>query len=131
MCPFCRFIFVFFDHDITLQSCRLPRGVVEDRKFYKAQRTSGNEVNELSFVAKCFENVHEILGIKVEPGSEDRIKKELKKFPEVAAVYTSLGEHDIIALLTVENSQELTRFIMEKVRTIKGVIDTKTALIKK
>lgn len=85
----------------------------------------------MGFVSKCFENVHEILGIKVEPGSEDTIKHELKKLPEVAAVYTSLGEYDIIALLTIDDSNELNNFIMEKVRTMKAVIDTKTSLIRK
>lgn len=85
----------------------------------------------MSFTAKCFENVHEILGIKVEPGSDDMIKKELKKFLEVAAVYTSLGDYDIIALLTIEDSQELARFIAEKVETLEGVLDSKSTLIKK
>lgn len=85
----------------------------------------------MGFVAKCFENVHEILGIKVEPGFEDTIKKELKKSPEVAAVYTSLGDYDLIVLLTIEDSQELTRFVVEKVRAIEGVTDTTTTLIRK
>lgn len=85
----------------------------------------------MGFVAKCFENVHEILGIKIEPGAEESIKKELKKFPEVAAVYVSLGEYDIIALLTIEDSRELAEFVSEKVRTLKGVKDTTTTLIRK
>ena len=85
----------------------------------------------MGFVSKCFDNVHEILGIKVEPGTEDEILKELRRSPGVAAVYTSLGEFDIIALLNIEDSQALTEFIIEKVRNIKGVIDTKTTLIKK
>lgn len=85
----------------------------------------------MGFVSKCFDDVHEILGIKVEPGTEDTILKELKKSPGVAAVYTSLGEFDIIALLNIEDSQHLTEFVIEKVRNIKGVIDTKTTLIKK
>lgn len=85
----------------------------------------------MGFVAKCFENVHEILGIKIEPGAEDPIKKELKKFPEVAAVYVSLGEYDIIALLTIEDSRELADFVSEKVRTLKGVKGTTTTLIRK
>ncbi|MBU7033380.1 MAG: Lrp/AsnC ligand binding domain-containing protein [Theionarchaea archaeon] len=85
----------------------------------------------MGFVSKCFDNVHEILGIKVEPGTEDEILKELRRSPGVAAVYTSLGEFDIIALLNIEDSQDLTEFIIEKVRNITGVIDTKTTLIKK
>jgi DNA-binding Lrp family transcriptional regulator len=88
-------------------------------------------VTRLSFVAKCFEDVHEILGIKVEPGTEPAVIKELETSPQVAAVYKSLGDYDIIALLGVEDSRELTEFIIEKVRKLKGVVDTKTTLIRK
>lgn len=85
----------------------------------------------MSFVPKCFENVHQILGMKVEPGTADNIKDELKKSPEVAAVYVALGEYDIIALLGIEDPQKLTHFVVEKVRMMKGVLDTQTILIKK
>ncbi len=105
--------------------------LIDSTKTYKDKETIRGEVTELSFKAKCFEDVHEIVGIKVEPGAEPDITKELKKFPQVAAVYKSLGEFDIIALLSIEESQELTKFVVEKVRNIKGVVDTKTTLIKK
>ncbi len=85
----------------------------------------------MSFKAKCFEDVHEILGIKVEPGTEPDIINKLKSFPEVAAVYKSLGDYDIIALLTIEDSRDLTEFVGSKIRDIKGVVDTKTTLIGK
>jgi DNA-binding Lrp family transcriptional regulator len=85
----------------------------------------------LGFVAKCFEDVHEILGIKVEPGNEPDVSKELESFPEVAAVYKSLGDYDLIALLSIEDSRELTQFVVEKVRRMNGVVDTKTTLIRK
>ncbi|MGC1122604.1 MAG: Lrp/AsnC ligand binding domain-containing protein [Candidatus Methanofastidiosia archaeon] len=88
-------------------------------------------MTRLSFVAKCFEDVHEILGIKVEPGTEPAVIKELETSPQVAAVYKSLGDYDIIALLSVEDSRELTEFVIEKVRKLKGVVDTKTTLIRK
>ena len=95
------------------------------------KRVTHSEVTELSFVAKCFEDVHEILGIKVEPGSESAVIKDLENFPEVAAVYKSLGDYDIIALLSFEDSQKLTEFIVERVRKMKGVVDSKTTLIRK
>ncbi len=85
----------------------------------------------MSFVAKCFENVHEILGIKVEPGTENKVKEELKKAKEVSAVYTALGEYDIIALLTIEDSHAVNQFIIEKVQKMEGVLDTKVIPIKK
>jgi DNA-binding Lrp family transcriptional regulator len=88
-------------------------------------------VTDLSFVAKCFEDVHEILGIKVEPGTEPTVYNELEGMPEVAAVYKSLGEFDLIALLSIEDSRDLTNFVVEKVRKIGGVVDTKTTLIRK
>lgn len=88
-------------------------------------------MNAVSFIAKCFEDVHGILGIKVKPGTEDHIKKELKKSKEVVAVFTSLGDYDIIALLNIEDPNETTKFVIEKVRKIEDVIDTKTTSIKK
>ncbi len=85
----------------------------------------------MSFKAKCFENVHEILGIKLEPGAEEQVKAELKKSPERAALYAMLGTCDILALLNVEGSKDLTHFVTERVRKMKGVVDTRTILIKK
>lgn len=85
----------------------------------------------MSFIAKCFEDVHQILGIKVEPGTEPEISKALENLPEVAAVYKSLGDYDLIALLSIEDSRALTEFVGEKVRKLKGVVDTKTTLIRK
>ncbi len=85
----------------------------------------------MGFVAKCFEDVHEILGVKVEPGAESEIAKAIGNMPEVAAVYKSLGDYDIIALLSIEDSRVLSEFVIEKVRKMKGVVDTKTTLIRK
>lgn len=101
------------------------------RKSYKEWELSQVEVSTVSFKAKCFENVHEILGIKLKPGVEEKVKAELKRAPEVAAVYVALGEYDIIALLNIEDSRDLTHFVTEKVRKMKGVIDAHTVLIKK
>jgi len=88
-------------------------------------------VNELTFKAKCFDDVHEIIGVKVDPGREQDIVKVLEKFPQVAAVYKSLGDYDIIALLSIEDSQQLTEFVVETLRKVDGVVDTKTTLIRK
>lgn len=85
----------------------------------------------MSFVAKCFEDVHEIVGIKVKPGHEDNILKELKKRKEVAAVFTALGDYDVMAFLKIEDPKDATTFVNEFIRNISGVLDTKTTLIKK
>ena len=85
----------------------------------------------MSFIAKCFENVHEILGIKVKPGTENQLLIELKKSNEVSAVFTSLGDYDIIVFLTIEDPNEVTQFIIDNVQKREGVIDTKIIPIKK
>jgi DNA-binding Lrp family transcriptional regulator len=69
--------------------------------------------------------------VKVDPGKEPHIVKILEKFPQVAAVYKSLGDYDIIALLSIEDSQQLTEFVMDTLRKVEGVVDTKTTLIRK
>jgi DNA-binding Lrp family transcriptional regulator len=101
------------------------------KKSYKDIGQNKAKVNELTFKAKCFEDVHEIIGVKVDPGKEQEIVKVLGKFPQVAAVYKSLGDYDIIALLSIEDSQQLTEFVMETLRKVEGVVDTKTTLIRK
>jgi DNA-binding Lrp family transcriptional regulator len=85
----------------------------------------------MSFVSKCFDDVHEIVGIKVKPSHEDNILKELKKKKEVAAVFTSLGDYDIMVFLKIEDPTQATIFVNDHVRNIPGVLDTKTTLIKK
>ncbi|MGD2249452.1 MAG: Lrp/AsnC ligand binding domain-containing protein [Candidatus Methanofastidiosia archaeon] len=85
----------------------------------------------MSFVSKCFDDVHEIVGMKVKPGYEDNILKELKKRKEVAAVFTSLGDYDIMVFLKIEDPKKATVFVNEHIRNIPGVLDTKTTLIKK
>lgn len=85
----------------------------------------------MSFIAKCFENVHEILGIKVKPGTENQLLKELKKSKEVSAAFTSLGDYDIIVFLTIKDPNAVTQFIIDNVQKREGVIDTKVIPIKK
>ncbi|KYK36847.1 MAG: Lrp/AsnC family transcriptional regulator [Theionarchaea archaeon] len=80
--------------------------------------------------ATNFENVHEILGIKVEPGTEKQFLRELKKAPEVEAAYICLDEYDIIALLDIEDPGELNHFIDAKVRKPKCVVDARITLVK-
>jgi DNA-binding Lrp family transcriptional regulator len=87
--------------------------------------------DNMSFYAKCPREVHEILGIKVEPGIEQQLLENLRKFPEVAAAFISLGEYDIIALLGIEDPDELARFVVENVRKTKGVQDTRTTVVER
>lgn len=84
----------------------------------------------MSLASSCLDNVHEILGIKVHPGSEQQLLRTLEKAPEVRAAYISLGEYDIIAFLGIEDLQKLNHFVAEKVEETMYAVDTKTILVK-
>ncbi len=79
----------------------------------------------------CFQDIREILKMKVKPGTEQHLLRELKKDSDVAAVFISLGMYDIIVLLTINDLAELNCFISEKVKNMRGVVGTHVAFVKK
>ncbi len=84
----------------------------------------------MSLASSCLDNVHEILRIKVQPGSEQQLLRTFKKAPEVRAAYISLGEYDIIAFLGIEDLQKLNHFVAENVEETTCVVDNRTTLVK-
>ena len=76
------------------------------------------------------ENVHEILGIRAKPGTEMQLFRDLECASEVAKVYISFGEYDLIALLNIEDSEKLSHFIDEKMSSRKGVVAAHITLVK-
>lgn len=81
----------------------------------------------MNLASNQFDNVHEILGIKVQPGVEQQVLSNLIKAPEVNAAYISLGEYDIIAFLNIEDPRTMNTFVAEHLR---DAIHTRTTLVK-
>ena len=66
--------------------------------------------------------------IKTEPGKECEVYGELKEIPEVIDLNQLFGEYDLIAKLETNDVDKAKLIIVDKIRYIKGIIDTKTLL---
>ncbi len=64
--------------------------------------------------------------IKVMPRKEREVYEKLIKLDEVEELYPLFGEYDLIAKITVNDFEELSEVVVKKIRSIDGVIETKT-----
>jgi DNA-binding Lrp family transcriptional regulator len=64
--------------------------------------------------------------IKVSPGKEKSVYDKLATLKEIEELYPLFGEYDLIAKIVVRDFEELSDVVVNKVRTIDGVIETKT-----
>ena len=66
--------------------------------------------------------------ITTEPGKEQSVRKSLDSIEHVTNRWMLFGEYDLIAKIEAEEEFTLTRVIVEEIRPIKGITDTKTLL---
>ena len=64
--------------------------------------------------------------INAAPAHEHEVYNELSKVPEIVEVHPLFGEFDLIAKIEAENFEKLGELVVNKIRSIEGVIDTKT-----
>ena len=64
--------------------------------------------------------------IKVMPRMESSVYEKLVKLSEVEELYPLFGEYDLIAKINVKDFEELSDVVVNKIRSIDGVIETKT-----
>jgi len=64
--------------------------------------------------------------IKVTPGKERRVYDTIAKLEEVEELYPLFGEYDLIAKIVVRDFEELSDVVVNKIRSIEGVLETKT-----
>ena len=64
--------------------------------------------------------------ISAMPGKEHEVHSELLKVKEIAELHPLFGEYDLMARVEVKDFGELEDIILNKIRTVKGVVDTKT-----
>ena len=64
--------------------------------------------------------------IRCDPGFENQIVSELKKFDSVHEVKAVYGVYDVVVKLESPNPQELRENITEDIRKLKNVITTLT-----
>lgn len=66
--------------------------------------------------------------ITTKPGCEHDVRNSLDKIEHVANRWMLFGEYDLIAKIQADDEYTLTRVIVEEIRPISGIVDTKTLL---
>lgn len=64
--------------------------------------------------------------INAAPGYEHIVYEKLSKVSDIIEIHALFGEYDIIAKIDAENFEKLGQIIIDKIRSIEGVIGTKT-----
>lgn len=64
--------------------------------------------------------------VNTRPNMEKRTYLSLKGLKETQEIFPLFGEYDLIMRMEARNFEELGSFVIKKVRSLPGVIDTKT-----
>jgi len=64
--------------------------------------------------------------IRAAPGMERDVYERLLKLKSITELYPLFGEYDFLAKLTAEDFQAMGELIVDEIRTIPNIIETKT-----
>jgi DNA-binding Lrp family transcriptional regulator len=64
--------------------------------------------------------------ISTAPAKEREVYKELMKISDIVELHPLFGEYDMIAKIEADTFDKLGKIIVERIRSIRGVVDTKT-----
>jgi len=64
--------------------------------------------------------------ISTAPAKEHQVYNELMKIKEIVELHPLFGEYDLIAKVEAKDLDDLGKIVVEKIRSIDGVADTKT-----
>ncbi len=64
--------------------------------------------------------------VTIAPSQEHEVYNKLSKVAEIIELHPLFGEYDLIAKMEVEDYEKLGSIIINKIRSIEGIIDTKT-----
>lgn len=64
--------------------------------------------------------------IKATTTYEHEVYTKLLKVPEIIELHPLFNEYDLIAKIEAENFEKIGKIVIDKIKSIKGVIDTKT-----
>ncbi|UCD93265.1 MAG: Lrp/AsnC ligand binding domain-containing protein [Methanobacteriota archaeon] len=64
--------------------------------------------------------------ISTAPAKEHDVYEKLRGVPEIVELHPLFGEYDLIAKIEADDFNVLGQIVVDKIRTIQGVIDTKT-----
>lgn len=107
-------------------------GVTEATVRRKLHRLIDDGIIKLAAVANPFAigfTVPAIVGLKVEPAKVVEIAETLARMPVVRYVAITTGNYDIIVEGYFRGNEELSRFLLEDLRKVDGIVDTQTSLL--
>ena len=64
--------------------------------------------------------------IKAAPALEHEIYLKILKISQIIELHPLFGEYDLIAKIEAENFEKLGEIVINNIRSVKGVIDTKS-----
>ncbi|MGP6220940.1 Lrp/AsnC family transcriptional regulator [Caldiplasma sukawensis] len=67
-----------------------------------------------------------IVMVSTVPGKEKEVLEKISKINYVVECYAIMGEFDVFAKIDAKDYNELSKVIVENIRTMTGVVDTKT-----
>ena len=65
--------------------------------------------------------------IKLKSGEDKEAFDKIKKL-EAKEIYALFGEYDVLMIVEADDLKELTDFVIDKIRSIKGVDNTRTII---
>lgn len=66
--------------------------------------------------------------LSISPLHEKLVYESLKRILEISEVHPLFGEYDILLKIECENIDSIGDIVINKIRAIKGVMDTKTLI---
>ncbi|MCK5112246.1 MAG: Lrp/AsnC ligand binding domain-containing protein [Thermoplasmatales archaeon] len=64
--------------------------------------------------------------ITIAPAHEHDVSTKLSKVPEIIELHPLFGEYDILAKIEGDDFDSLGEIVVNKIRSIEGILDTKT-----
>lgn len=72
--------------------------------------------------------VSAVVLIKAEAGLINELAQQLAQIPGVAEVFSVAGQYDLVALVRVNENEQLAEVISEKMRKLRGILMTETLI---
>jgi DNA-binding Lrp family transcriptional regulator len=66
--------------------------------------------------------------ISTSPSNEHDVHEALSKIKEIIEVHPLFGDYDLIAKVEAEDLNHISQIIIDKIRSIPGINDTKTLM---
>ncbi len=66
--------------------------------------------------------------ITTQPGAEVSVREAVSKIEHVSGQWIVFGLHDLFVKVEAEDDVELTRCVVQEIRSIEGIADTRTLI---